>query len=261
MTQFDPKLLERGLVCTPGELPTIEAAVISIHKIPYFKGTVSSKAKFHITTGHETVMGKVFLFGCDIGADAGAETESKDVKGQKFDFSKEYSYCEVLSESSDKKLKGDVAANEDHESGKIMSQFALVEFEKPVTCPKSCLVIGSKLDADIHTNMCRIAFHGAILEAIEATDYRKTVLPKLKVFKYKSREGLVERVTDEYTIIGKNLFKKETNIQVFVGLKVTLSSGEEGVIEGGFGQSGKFKIRIRSKSQKNLYLFGLYIFS
>ena len=51
-------------------------------------------------------------------------------------------------------------------------------------------------------------------------------------------------MTDDYNIIGRGLFKKETNIQTFVGLKVMLSSGENGVIEGGFGQSGKFKIRI-----------------
>ncbi|RXM91533.1 Selenocysteine-specific elongation factor [Acipenser ruthenus] len=52
------------------------------------------------------------------------------------------------------------------------------------------------------------------------------------------------KVADDYTVIGRNLFKKETNIQLFVGLKVTLSTGERGVIEGGFGQSGKMKIRI-----------------
>ena len=52
---------------------------------------------------------------------------------------------------------------------------------------------------------------------------------------------------DEYTLIGRSLFKKETNLQIFVGLKVELSTGEEGVIEGGFGQSGKFKIRIPGK--------------
>lgn len=51
-------------------------------------------------------------------------------------------------------------------------------------------------------------------------------------------------MTDDYTVIGRNLFKKETNLQLFVGLKVTLSTGEAGVIEGGFGQSGKFKIRV-----------------
>lgn len=48
-------------------------------------------------------------------------------------------------------------------------------------------------------------------------------------------------------MIGRSLFKKETNLQLFVGLKVTLSTGETGVIEGGFGQSGKYKIRVQGK--------------
>ena len=69
-----------------------------------------------------------------------------------------------------------------------------------------------------------------------------------QVFKTKSREGHVERVIDAYSIIGKNLFKKETNIQPFTNLKVTLSTGQHGVIEGGFGQSGKVKVRIPGKN-------------
>lgn len=52
------------------------------------------------------------------------------------------------------------------------------------------------------------------------------------------------QVMDDYSVIGRSLFKKETNIQIFVGLKVKLSTGEDGIIDGGFGQSGKFKIRI-----------------
>ena len=73
---------------------------------------------------------------------------------------------------------------------------------------------------------------------------------------------------DERSIIGKSLFKRETNIQAFVGLKVKLSTGifervatyvlvcvhihffftvvagEEGIIEGSFGTSGKFRVNI-----------------
>ena len=40
----------------------------------------------------------------------------------------------------------------------------------------------------------------------------------------------------------RDLFKKETNIALFSGLRVKLSSGEEGKVEGGFGQSGKVGI-------------------
>ena len=58
------------------------------------------------------------------------------------------------------------------------------------------------------------------------------------------------QVTDDYTVIGRSLFKKETNLQLFVGLKVALSTGEAGVIEGGFGQSGKYKIRVAGRPQR-----------
>lgn len=124
-------------------------------------------------------------------------------------------------------------------------QWALLEFERPVTCPSLCLVIGSKLDTDIHANACRLAFQGYLLQGFEDKGYAETALPRLRIYKTKHKEGQVERVTDDYTVIGRNLFKKETNLQLFVGLKVTLSTGETGVIEGGFGQSGKFKIRIQ----------------
>ncbi|EDL91311.1 similar to MJ0495-like protein SelB (predicted), isoform CRA_b [Rattus norvegicus] len=52
------------------------------------------------------------------------------------------------------------------------------------------------------------------------------------------------KVMDDYSVIGRSLFKKETNIQLFVGLKVQLSTGEQGIIDSAFGQSGKFKIHI-----------------
>jgi len=61
------------------------------------------------------------------------------------------------------------------------------------------------------------------------------------------KEGLVERQADQTTVVCRGLFKKESKVDAFVGLKVSLSSGESGFIEGGFGQSGKFKVRIPSK--------------
>ena len=134
-------------------------------------------------------------------------------------------------------------------------QFAILELEKPVTCSSNSLVIGSKLDTDIHSNTCRIAFHGAILEAITDLKYTENILPNVKVFKNKFKEGIVERKADEYAVICRGLFKKETNIELFVGMKVKLSTGEAGMIEGGFGQSGKFKVRIPGKLCCVLSLF------
>uniref|UniRef100_A0ABM5FJQ3 Selenocysteine-specific elongation factor isoform X6 n=1 Tax=Pogona vitticeps TaxID=103695 RepID=A0ABM5FJQ3_9SAUR len=68
------------------------------------------------------------------------------------------------------------------------------------------------------------------------------------------------KLCDDYSVIGRSLFKKETNIQIFVGLKVNLSTGEEGIIEGGFGQSGKFKIRIpeMEKGKENVKVHEIF---
>ncbi|XP_028825701.1 selenocysteine-specific elongation factor isoform X2 [Denticeps clupeoides] len=233
VTQFDPKLLERGVVCLPGSLHTLYAAVISVHKIGYFRGTLSSRAKFHISVGHETVMARVCFFGSAMSP--GNQTDQS--RGQidsdaTFSFSFDREYCH-----QDEYVVGQ-AGTPDPE------QWALLEFEKPVTCPPLSLVIGSRLDTDIHANLCRLAFHGKLLHGMEDKNYMENSLPRLHISKDKHKEGIVERVTDDYSVIGRNLFKKETNLQLFVGLKVTLSSGETGVIEGGFGQSGKIKIRI-----------------
>lgn len=236
VTQFDPKLLERGVVCTPGSLRTLYAAIISVRKIGYFKGSLATRAKFHITVGHETVMARVTFFGLPP-VDAPDMTQLV-IEGSSletpFTFDKEYLYQDEY-----------VTTQGEASSGPDPDQWALLEFERPVTCPSLCLVIGSKLDTDIHANACRLAFQGRLLQGFEDKSYAETALPQLRIYKIKQKEGQVERVTDDYTVIGRNLFKKETNLQLFVGLKVVLSSGETGVIEGGFGQSGKFKIRIQ----------------
>ena len=224
-----------------------------------FQGSIASKSKFHITTGHDTVMGRLTFFGYygntedtfTLASAAGALTMENPVD---LDFNKEYLYQEELlalnvkpkpGEEKDAGRDGEKDAGRD---GVLLQQLALIQFERPIICQNHALVIGSKLDTDIHTNLCRIAFHGKFLLGLNDAKSMDTVLPKLKVYKTKVKEGLVERVMDEYTVIGKNMFKKETNIATFTGLKVTLSTGEAGLIEGGFGQSGKIKIRIPGKT-------------
>ncbi|XP_072539193.1 selenocysteine-specific elongation factor [Salminus brasiliensis] len=234
VTQFDPKLLERGVVCTPGSLRTLHAAIISVHKIEYYRGALGSRSKFHITVGHGTVMARVSFFSrASHSVQSGASDGSPSEQGMdSFSFDWEFHHQEEF------------LSTQGEAEGQVPQQWALLEFEQPVTCPPHCLVIGSRLDSDIHANTCRLAFHGKLLEGFEDKNYTETALPKLKISKDKHKEGAVERVTDDYTVIGRNLFKKETNLQLFVGLKVTLSSGETGTIEGGFGQSGKIKIRV-----------------
>lgn len=243
VTQFDPKLLERGLVCSPCTVPTIFAAVISVKHIPYYKGAVTSKSKFHITIGHETVMGKLQVFGLPH-----EQVMDPSQESHTFDIMKEYVFQEeVVADQSNHVVNTTGDANADSVIKPCSShQWLFIEFETPVTCPENSLVIGSRLDTDIHLNLCRIAFHGILLVPITDKNFKETFLPQLKIYKIKTREGVVERMADNYSVIAHSLFKKETNIQSFVGMKVKLSTGEQGSIEGGFGQSGKVKIRILS---------------
>ena len=57
----------------------------------------------------------------------------------------------------------------------------------------------------------------------------------------KSKDGVVERIgSSNYEVICKGMFKKETDLaNLFAGLRVSLSSGEEGKIEDSFGQGAR----------------------
>jgi len=232
VTQFDPTLLERGLVCAPGSIHTAFGIIVDFNLIRYFKSDVKSKAKFHISLGHETVMAKITLFSC-----SKCSGDSVD----NFDFSKEYQYEECYSNNSD---SVDTSPRD---------KYVLLEFETAVPVVPNCIVIGSKLDSDVNANICRLAFHGKALKTFTNKDYSKTDLPNLKIYKDKQKEGIVERASNEYEVIVKELIKKETNLELFTGLKVELSTGEKGVIEGSFGQSGKIKVRVMEGLKPETY--------
>jgi selenocysteine-specific elongation factor len=178
--------------------------------VKYYKLGVGSKSKYHVTLGYDTVLSRLTLFKA----------------GKEFSFDEEYEYLDNLED----------------EEGETC--FALLEFERAVIADKLALVIGSKLDLDVHTANCRIAFHGRLLEGIPDKNYATTVLPRLKVFKRKTKMGNVQRIPNDHELIADSIFKKETKMMMFTNLKVQLSTGESGLIEGSFGQSGKVKVRV-----------------
>ncbi|GFR28634.1 selenocysteine-specific elongation factor [Trichonephila clavata] len=225
VTQFDPKILERGTVCTPGYMETAETVIVSVHKIPYFKSKCLSNSKFHITIMHDTIMAKCTFFS------SVKLSQNKPESMNEFNFGDDYMYTDEIPgcESPENEELGDI--------------FALLQFDKPVIISQNSIYIASKLETDIHANVCRLAFHGQILSVILNKNDNEC-LSKLRVFKEKSREGFVDRMVNDYQVIVRDLFKKETNIQIFTNLKVVLSTGELGVIEGSFGQSGKINVRI-----------------
>lgn len=129
-------------------------------------------------------------------------------------------------------------------------QWAALLFESPVQVPLGSMVIGSKLDSDVNANLCRIAFYGRLDTALPTNDVHE--LRKMNIYKRKVREGAVDKIESKpegaggapgpLVILGKGLFKKETDMHQFTGLIVHTKHGQAGVIEGAFGKSGKFRV-------------------
>ena len=68
VTQLDASLVERGIACTPGSIPTFTSAIAAVDKIRFFVGQMPSRLKVHVTIGHQTVMGEIQFFGLPDGA-------------------------------------------------------------------------------------------------------------------------------------------------------------------------------------------------
>ena len=73
----------------------------------------------------------------------------------------------------------------------------------------------------------------------------------VKLFKEKVKKGSVDRVVDSYSIIVKDLFDKETNLQFFIGKEVEIEK-HIGKIDGGFGKSGKVKVIFKESIEGQL---------
>ncbi|VDP82437.1 unnamed protein product [Schistosoma mattheei] len=96
-----------------------------------------------------------------------------------------------------------------------------MEFEHPVICPMNGLAIGAKLDTYSITS-CRIALHGRVLVQLNDPNYKSNYLSKLLVCKSKTRRGQLERIVNPRMCIVHGLFKRETNWEIFVGLRAYL---------------------------------------
>ncbi len=85
VTQFDPKLLERGIACSPGSLPMAYGLIVNVDKVVYYKQTIKNKTKYHITLGHETVMAQIHLFQSAV---------------PELNFDIDYKYCDEIAEKT-----------------------------------------------------------------------------------------------------------------------------------------------------------------
>ena len=261
LAQMDAKLLERGLLCDPGSVPTFQVAVAAVQRIRYFKGPLPSKAKLHVSVGHATVMAELTFMRGPLavapkgGRAAGAQASQVDAlaaqlgalsvsqRAAQLDVTRgdvEFEYVDELVEpAADAPASdGGSAAQQAPE----LPMWAVLTFDAPAVAPRESMFIGSRLDLDTaHAagSTCRLALHGHLAAVFETGDR----LPSsVRVFKRKRREGTVERWADERTAVCRGMFKKETDISLFEGMAVTTAGGHAGVIAGAFGKSGKYKV-------------------
>ncbi|OZJ03798.1 hypothetical protein BZG36_03023 [Bifiguratus adelaidae] len=212
---FDSDNVERGLAFTPGTVKYAHAAIIDVHKVRVFKRECYSRSKIHVTVGYATTTATITFF-------SGPSQDD-------FNAGKMYLYEGGLQDDQPDK-----------------SQWALLEFDHPVEAPDHALVIGSRLDMDISLNTCRLAFHGHLRFLVSDKDYQLNVLPKLKIYKLKEKTGMIDRIVDNETVIVKNMFKKDSDVELFLRMNVSVITGATGYIESRFGQGGKVKVRFDS---------------
>ena len=83
---------------------------------------------------------------------------------------------------------------------------------------QDALVIGARFDADVSTAACRLAFYGRAVALVDPAD--AAALARLRVAKLKAKRGVIERVgRDGRTAICRGMFKKETDLALFRGMK------------------------------------------
>ena len=80
-------------------------------------------------------------------------------------------------------------------------------------------MIGSHFDADVSKATCRLACYGRLAAIIDAD--KAGELAKLRVYRLKQKQGSIDRVAkDGQSAVCKGMFKKETDISLFAGMRV-----------------------------------------
>lgn len=275
VSNFDSKLLERGVAAAPGAVQLLKGAIALVRKVPYFPGKLVGGSKFHISVGHATVMATVTFWGArellkqmktnasakekDVTQESngksnnsskqkeslrghsslGGEADMAGLPRLEFEFNQDFIQQDELLESIDG-------------TSDLYLHWAMLEFHTPVFCPLDSLVIGSRLDAvdSGSSSSCRLAFSGRLVEKLSDPPRDAT---RLRLYTPKERQGVVSRLGDphrreddgkvvRYEVFGSDLFKAETNMKPFVGMKLITTKGEIGEIKSSFGTSGKFRV-------------------
>ncbi|CDW76735.1 selenocysteine-specific elongation factor [Stylonychia lemnae] len=254
VAQLDSSLIERGIATTPKSLLSTDLIVALVKKIPYFTEEVKNKAKFHITIGHQTVIGQSIFFTAkdpsemdnfEIQFSKAALMNNKSVVS--LDTSIEYQF---VNDIKAQKLQQQKKPQEEEKKGAQSSQsqvpiyYSVIKLEKEIFIQPQSLLIASKLDKDISAKQCRLAFYGQVI----SLGQNQEALYNIRIAKEKVKVGKIDRIMTPSQVLVKDIFKKETAPEVFMNKTVTLMALDiEGVITGTFGKSGKQKVDLKQQ--------------
>lgn len=236
---LDHTKMERSLACSDGYVQSIDSGIFILRKVNFYKNEITSNSKFFVIVGNQGVMAKCTFFNKlitnnkDLIEDNSKNIISSNVNMKQF-YSSEFDYVEKLSSSEE-------------------YTFAYLKFDQKMLIPPDMIALGSKIDFDVSYKSNRIAFYGKL---IDFNNSNFDVPGKLKIFKVKNKSGSILRLVDDKSVIVQKLFKKDSNIDDFIGKKVKIleSDGKiEGIILSKFGQSGKVKVEFNT-TIKNLKL-------
>lgn len=158
LPQVDAGAIERGFVAAPESIKPLKGCVASAVKVRYYKASVQTGAKFHVTIGHATVLATVTFF-CEPRNERPERAHRVSQLGHaeradNFDSDLAYLLCGELSPEGEERSQSGDEQGPQQEQG---PQFCLLTFGQPVICDPHALYIASKLDTDTDARACRCA--------------------------------------------------------------------------------------------------------
>jgi selenocysteine-specific elongation factor len=226
---LDHTKIERSIACNEGLVQSIEGGIFILKKIKFYKSEIKSNTKFYIILGNQGVMAKCLFFNKQLTSNKDLINTQDQVNLSKVSvnlkqvYHTDFNYEEKLVNYDD-------------------FTFAYLKFDQKLMIPPDMIALGSRIDFDVSHKSNRIAFYGKIVDNLSDAN-------KIKVFKIKNKTGGILRLVDDQTAIVKSLFKKDSNVDDFIGKKVSINESNrkiEGIILSKFGQSGKVKVEFNS---------------
>jgi selenocysteine-specific elongation factor len=241
---LDHTKIERSLACNEGYVQNVSSGIFLLKKILYYKHEIKSNSKLYLIIGNQGVNAKCLFFSNgtespSLYSDIDIGNVQKTSVNMKQFYNSEFVYQEGL-----------VNSNDDY-------TFALLKFDNNLLMPPDMIALGSKIDFDVSHKSNRIAFYGKMIDKHHEDK-------KLKIFKMKSKAGKILRMVDEKIAVVVSLFKKDSNVDDFIGKTVTIAESEKkiiGKIVSKFGQAGKVKVEFNEniKDMKLKYNDGVEI--